>query len=259
MPAGQSGIVRTQRKLGSQYKKGFTLSELLIVIVIIAALALIAVVTYQGMQRRSNVGVVSQTVSDALKSLQIYYAFNRSFPANLADTDYVPPLTVATTLYTNVPQLPYYESLTANQNAQLFLNACNGFMPIMDGSTQYNTACVYSGNNAHIKGTVTSNVIINGPSIDESDFELSCGSVCDAARQRIVDIFKQQGGSFPITVPKEGSTLPKPASYSVNGAATRFCVEAQSAWFTDVVVHATSERQILSDGPCPDDPELHYP
>jgi len=238
---------------------GFSVTELLLVIVVLAVLALIGVITYQGVQRRSSEGVVTQTASDALKNLQVYFTFNRSYPSNVADTEYKPPLTAAVALYTNTPQLPVYSNLTADQNAQLFLNACSGFMPIAVGSTQYNTACVYNGNNAHIKGTVASNVVIKGPTIVESDFTLTCGTVCDEVQQKIIDIFKAQGGTFPLIVPKNGSTLPAPSSMSNIGVATRFCLEARSAQFDDIVYHATSENQKLDKGPCLADAELHYP
>lgn len=259
MPEGLFGIVSTRRKSTRSFTRGFTLTELLLVVVVIAILTLIGVITYQGVQRRSSEGVVTQTAADALKNLQVYYAFNRSYPSNVADTEYRPPLSAAVTLYTNTPQLPVYSVLTPDQNAQLFINACNGFMPITEGSTNYNTACVYNGNNAHIKGTVSSNVILHGPVIDEAEFKLTCGSSCDEVQQKIIAIFKAQGGSFPLTVPKNGSTLPAPTSMSTTGPATRFCLEARSATFDDLVYHASSESQKLDKGPCLIDAELHYP
>ena len=248
-----------RRKQARRTAHGFTLTELLLVVVIVAILVLIAVITYQGVQRRSAEGVVTQTASDALKNLQVYYAFSRGYPSNVADTDYSPPLTAVVTLYTNTPQLPVYSDLTDNQNAQLFLNTCNGFMPITEGSTQYNTSCVYNGNNMHIKGTVSSNVVIHGPEINEAEFILTCGSACAESQQKIISTFKAQGGVFPVIVPKKGSTLPAPTSMMDTGAASRFCIQASSAQFDDIIYHASSESQKLDKGPCLNDAELHYP
>lgn len=259
MLEGRSEIVSRAQKPNRRPLSGFTITELLLVVVILAILTLIGVVAYQGVQRRSAEGLVTQTTSDALKHLQIYYAFDKSYPSNVAGTEYGPPLSTAVTLYTNAPQLPVYSSLTPAQNAQLFLNACNGFMPIVSGSTQYNTVCVYNGNNAHIKGTVSSNVVVSGPSINESDFKLVCGTACTEVQQKIISIFKSQGGTFPIIVPKAGSSLPKPTSTTTIGKATRFCVEVKSAAYDDIVYHASSESQKPIKGQCLLDAELHYP
>ena len=136
---------------------------------------------------------------------RLYHVENRSYPANLADTDYLPPLTVATKLFTDAPQMPVYQNLTSEQNAQLFLNSCNGFMPIISGGQTFNTACIYNGNNVHIKGQVSSNIVIDGPSIAQADFALPCGSDCSAAQADIINTFLAKGGTFPIAVPKAGS------------------------------------------------------
>lgn len=239
-------------------KRGFTLVEALVVTVIIAVLATVIIVAYNGVQRRSAAGVTSSAVSDALKVLQLYYVYNKAYPSNVADTEYAPPLTVGMALYTDAPQRPYYESLTPNQNAQLFINTCNGLMPIESGGTTFNTSCIYNGNNAHVKGQVSSNVVINGPTFGQSDFVLTCGSVCTDIQNKIISVFLAQGGTFPVTVPKAGSTLPK--STMVNaGLATRFCLEGRSGQFSDVVYHATSEAHTIEEGACPNDATLHYP
>lgn len=239
-------------------RKGFSITEIVIIVTVLAVLAAIVIVAYHGVQRRTADAQTRTTVSDALKNLQLHYAFSRAYPANMADTEYAPPLSVAVSLHTNSPLTPVYEGLTTEQNAQLFLNACNGFMPIVSGGTTYNTACVFDGNNAHIKGSVSSNVVIGGPDIALSDFTLSCGPVCDAARNDILAQFQAQGGTFPLKVPKSGSTLPAPTSVSY-GPASRFCVEGRSGAYTDIVYHATDQTQAIEGGPCPSDPELHYP
>lgn len=239
-------------------RRGFTLVELLLIIAVIAILAAITIVAYNGVQRRSAAGVTSATVADALKSLQLYYTYNKAYPSNIADTEYVPPLTVGVAFYTDTTQQPVYKNLTPDQNAQLFINTCNGFMPVTSGGTTYNTSCVYSGNNAHIKGQVSSNVVIQGPTFGQADVTLSCGDACSAAQNNIIATFLAQGGTFPITVPKAGSALPKPTLVNT-GLATRFCLEGRSGQFTDVVYHSTSEDQTIEAGPCPPDPALHYP
>ncbi len=238
--------------------RAFTLIELMIVIAVIAVLATIVIVAYNGVQRRAADAQTRDAVADALKNLQLHYATSKGYPSNLADTEYAPPLSVAVTLYTNSTITPVYTNLTPEQNAQLFLNACNGYMPITSGGTTYNTACAYNGNNAHIKGTVSSNVVISGPNFNQTDFALTCGPSCDVAQNSILSQFQAQGGSFPVTVPKSGSPLPAPTSLSYS-VASDFCVEGVSANYTDIAYHAIPSSQSLASGRCPPNPSLHYP
>lgn len=68
--------------------RGFTIVELIMVVVVIAILAAIVIVGYNGSQRRAMDGQVQQTISDARKSLQVYYGFNNNYPPNIANTEY---------------------------------------------------------------------------------------------------------------------------------------------------------------------------
>lgn len=240
------------------WRRGFTIAEILVVVSVIAILVAVTVVGYNAVQRRSSDGSVQHAVSDALRSLQVYYALNKEYPSNLADTDYSPPLNVAVAFYTDAAQVPVYENLTPDQNAQLFLNACNGYMPIIDNGVTYNTSCSYAGNNAHVAGQAASNVVIKGPSIGQADFTLSCGDSCTTAQNNIISTFLAQGGAFPLKVPKSGSVLPSSTLQSA-GSATRFCIEGRSPQFIDIVYHSVSDSQNLESGPCVADPTLHYP
>lgn len=61
-------------------KAGFTIVELLIVIVVIGILATITIVAYNGVQSRANDAAVQSDLENIAKSLQIYAAVNESFP-----------------------------------------------------------------------------------------------------------------------------------------------------------------------------------
>lgn len=98
----------------------FTIIELIIVMVLIGILAIIGLVAYNNVQQRASDSTVQATVTDALKHLQLFYVENKSYPSNIANTQYAPPLNVALALYTNAAQTPTYQNLTADQNAQLF-------------------------------------------------------------------------------------------------------------------------------------------
>lgn len=62
------------------YGTGFTIVELLIVIVVIAILAAISVVAYTGIQNRANDTAVQSDVSNFAKKIQLYYAEYGEYP-----------------------------------------------------------------------------------------------------------------------------------------------------------------------------------
>lgn len=66
---------------------GFTIVELLIVIVIIAILATIVVVAYNGIQNRANDVAVQSDINNAAKVLQIYKVNNGAFPTGTTPTE----------------------------------------------------------------------------------------------------------------------------------------------------------------------------
>ena len=61
-------------------KSGFTIVELLVVIVIIAILAAISVVVYNGVQNRATNNSRASTVTQYVKALKLYATQNGSYP-----------------------------------------------------------------------------------------------------------------------------------------------------------------------------------
>lgn len=59
---------------------GFTIVELLIVIVVIAILAAISIVAYNGIQGRARIAAMRSDISSINKAILIYYAENGSYP-----------------------------------------------------------------------------------------------------------------------------------------------------------------------------------
>lgn len=67
--------------LGIKTKTGFTIVELLIVIVVIAILAAISVVAYNGIQTRARNAQVTSGVNTYYKAIESYKAVNSVYPA----------------------------------------------------------------------------------------------------------------------------------------------------------------------------------
>lgn len=101
-------------------RSGFTIVELLIVIVVIAILAAISIVAYNGVQVRANVTKVQADLKGLQAALEIYKAENNSYPttggswsysAN-SPSGYVPGL--VPTYVASLPQLTIGTVTTSN-------------------------------------------------------------------------------------------------------------------------------------------------
>jgi type II secretion system protein G len=63
-------------------KSGFTIVELLIVIVVIAILAAISIVAYNGIQERARFSAYQTDISSLNKAIQMYHADNGRYPGS---------------------------------------------------------------------------------------------------------------------------------------------------------------------------------
>lgn len=240
-------------------RAGFTIVEMIISVIVISILASILLIGYGTWQHHTADSSVQSDLQQATSGLRGYQNFKNDYPPNLGGVGYAPSDNVILKLYTNASQIRVYSGLSASENAQLFLNTCNALMPIVSGGVTYNTSCSFAGNNIHVSGTTGSNIVWNGPNIQQSDVVLTCGSACTTAAQSLISKFTAQGGSFPVSPPKQAVPLPAYSSAQSVGSATRFCLEGDSVLFSDIAYHATSEDEHVVLGPCPSDPTLHYP
>lgn len=62
-------------------RRGFTIVELLVVIVVIAVLAAISIVAYNGVQQRTRDSVRVSTLNKLTKAIEMYYIDNGRYPA----------------------------------------------------------------------------------------------------------------------------------------------------------------------------------
>jgi type IV pilus assembly protein PilE len=70
-----------------KFGRGFTLIELLVVVVIIATLAGIAILRYQGVVEQARAAKAWSTLSDIINAEKRYFLENNSYTATLTDLD----------------------------------------------------------------------------------------------------------------------------------------------------------------------------
>ena len=71
-------------------QRGFTIVELLIVIVVIAILAAITIVAYNGIQNRAVAATLQSDLNNAAKMLKLYQVDNGAYPTSIDSTTYCP-------------------------------------------------------------------------------------------------------------------------------------------------------------------------
>ena len=76
------GLIPSPSKSKNQKTSGFTIVELLVVIVVIGILAAITIVSYTGITKKANEATVQAELANASKKLAIYYAQNGTYPTN---------------------------------------------------------------------------------------------------------------------------------------------------------------------------------
>jgi prepilin-type N-terminal cleavage/methylation domain-containing protein len=72
--------------------RGFTLVELLIVIVVIAILAAITIIAYNGIQQRAHTSGQKTAASTLHKKVEAYYAINNAYPTYSPTSNTITPL-----------------------------------------------------------------------------------------------------------------------------------------------------------------------
>lgn len=74
-----------ERDILRSKQSGFTIVELLIVIVVIGILAAIVIVAFNGVQNRANNATVESNLSSVVKRFEVFKALNDRYPSTSAD------------------------------------------------------------------------------------------------------------------------------------------------------------------------------
>lgn len=125
-------------------RHGFTVVELLIVIVVLGILAGITVVGYGKVQNNSKVVALTSDLAHARDSMEISATETKLYPSTLP-SDITPSKNVSFNLVTN-PVIPYYQNLTTMQKALLLKQTCDDLIgegrgKSPNGNTTYITSC----------------------------------------------------------------------------------------------------------------------
>ena len=141
---------------------GFTIVELLVVIVVIAILAAITIVSYTGITTKANAAVLQSDLANNTQVLKIYYTLNGSYPATL-DTNNCPALPVPDT--TNCLKLS-----STNQLAYSPMDTANPTSPQNFRLTTYNNGSYYSTNAASLNCPVNFIIVPGSSTYNTNDF-----------------------------------------------------------------------------------------
>lgn len=128
--------IQTESK---QHRSGFTIVELLIVIVIIGILATITIVAYNGIQDRARVSATTSALTQANKKIRVWQTSNSDqFPSALTDAGITEPENVALQYTSDNSTTPGTYCLTATYGTVKYYLDSSGGAPKPGVCTGYN-------------------------------------------------------------------------------------------------------------------------
>ncbi len=150
---------------GQRQKSGFTIVELLIVIVVIAILAAITVVAYNGIQERANNATVVSDLAALKKKIEIYKIDNGDlYPSGsssgLASLDFkmtkgayaASPTTANNFWYCRTASRTQYSVIALGKSGAIY------YITEADGPTEYSGGVAWDGANHNCNTMIRSNL-----------------------------------------------------------------------------------------------------
>lgn len=259
-------------------RSGFTIVELLIVIVVIGILAAIIIVTFSGVQKRAIQITLTSDLRGAANALEFTKVETETYPTTLPTSIKSSPGVTLSLVGGASTGGAYYPTLTPTQNAVLFQDTClqtvaagwglkadqpsNSF--ITDCIVQERTQLRINGWNAG-KYVVTP---VTEASLAGHVSSYTGGNVAlwqDKATifmSKWKELFQAQGGSFPISgfwdpwaTPVNGGimkpSLPTPTTPPSGGStdASTYCLQATHAKYADLTMHVRASG-VPQSGAC---------
>lgn len=162
-----------------QRRPGFTIVELLIVIVVIAILASISVAAYSGIQARGRDSQRRQDVKTIVKALEMYYVDNGRYPSGLCDSDCAVNGGWSTTNDASWANLAnelvpkYISSLPVDPNPSMGLNPTGG------GSTRFGYGYFATRSNSNYCGSSNNQAYILVYTLESGSQENTLNGACN--------------------------------------------------------------------------------
>ena len=154
----------------SKHKHGFTIVELLIVIVVIAILAAISIVAYNGIQNRARISQVSSELSQAAKKIALWQVDNPGlYPTALSDAGVTDKDAIAFQYTSNNSVNPPTYCLTATYGSVVYRISNSSPQPQSGVCSGYNLIVWNKQNNATVP--------VPAATIDTSTFHTSVASM----------------------------------------------------------------------------------
>jgi general secretion pathway protein G len=254
-------------------QNGFTIVELLVIIVVIGILAGITIVSYNGIQQRAAEAAAKNDLTNVKKFMQIAKARQGVYPTTIP-SDVQASSKISLTKISNT--LPHYSGTTPVQNGVLFSEICTNLLNeglgkganMGGGTDNYITSCDnYNKNSIQITGWSTK--VFSTPlaesTINTYINSVPAGDAWHPNQQPTIkkfytelrDRFKASGGLFPVASfwdswasPSNGvlkESLPEPDNADAD--ETSYCVQAVYDNKADLSWHITENGRI-TQGTC---------
>lgn len=253
--------------------RGFTIVELIIVVVVVSILAAITVVAYNGIRVAAMRSVALSDLRDINQVMQIERQETGTYPEELPESVRESGNGAVELIVSWSGTFHRYENLTAVQNGVLLSQICADLVAEgvgqgvnQGGQTQsYITGCgnwnrgsmQITGWNSRVWNTpVSSEQLLNyANNFTTSDtWNASHATVVRAFHNELVERHLSLGGSFPVTsfwdswaTPQNGGVQYQPLGTPVDSIS--YCVEARADNNPSLVWHVGDDGHI-KEGPC---------